>query len=354
MNFETSHDVLTVHSEENIWILPNKSSYGAENECGIFNEDLTPHLASRIYRQTHPCQQISYQNSFPCAHSNSLNGYTEIESCIFLGSLPDHYGHFVTEGLARLWYFLENHGCTGPFFYCAPEKFKYHNFIKDVFEGRVNCISEPIRVKRCYVPEPSIILQNYVNQKYWDTVEYVNKTCDTLHKYSYFPEKVYLSKLDVKNGRNIGEKLLIRYFKNKNIEIVDPTKYELGEFVAKLRTSSEIFASSGSQAHNAIFLDPRQILVELERSDHIHPFQEYIDHNRGNKRTQLRGYVERSSGDFSAGPFALYPTEEVRQHFLDKRVHFQKIWFRLHFAVVSRVSAIRLVFYKLWQRYRAR
>ena len=350
-NFETSHNVLSVKCAKNVWLVPNKSPYGGENECGIFNHDLTPHLQSRIYRYKHSCQDITYSNNFSSLTSDFLDAHKEVKECIFLGSLPDHYGHFITEGLSRLWYLLEA-GVKGPIFYCAPQNFKYHKFIRAVFGHQVKCITEPIRVDMCWVPEPSIILQNYVNTKYWNTVEYITHSCEKQYQERQRFTKVYLSKLDVKNGRNIGEKLLVRYLKSKKIKIMDPAQYELGEFIVKLRSSSEIFASSGTQAHNAIFLKPAQKLVELARSEHVHPFQEYIDQNRGSKRVRLQGYVAKSSGDFSAGPFALYPTEDVRRHFADQITPYQEIWLRSHFKIASRLSLLRSLLYKIWHRYK--
>ena len=115
---------------------------------------------------------IWYKGPSPYCKVSDINYINE--DVIFLGALHKHYGHFMLEGLSRLWFCLrikkKNYKCV---YISEDGKDKFLDFFK-IFGIRKNNLKKiimPTKFRSVTVPEPSIRLHDYFHFEYKKTID---------------------------------------------------------------------------------------------------------------------------------------------------------------------------------------
>lgn len=348
--FETCYRNLTCDLLEDVFLIPNTYLIGGETQCGVYLPSGEAVLSSIVIRQPHSSQQVTYSTQIDSIELPV--DAVEIDELLYLGAIPDHYGHFITEGMSRLWVTFNADFLHMKKVYNCSERFKFHTELQDLVGSEISRVLRPMRVKKLWLPEASIRLQNYVNNQYWNTINRViERGCRNINKNkpSAASNGLFLSKVNVKNGRNIGERFLENYFKSKGVAVIIPEQYGFYEFVGLLHSAPAVFASSGTQAHNAIFCNDDCNIFVLDRSQHVHPFQEYIKAKKRQPHQNLRCYLASESGDFSAGPFSLYPLDDVRKVFFDNPVGIKLALYRFHYKLLRRYHYVKQILRKYFR-----
>ena len=225
------------------------------------------------------------------------------EEVIFLGPLPDHYGHFITEGLSRLWLFLDGkYKNSNAIFISDNESNKFLEFW-NLFGLRPNQfkkITTPVRYRSIIIPEPSIQLHNYYHDAFNETVRAILKTLPRKEQKNLFLSKKNHSFF---NGKSIGEGSLESAFRKNNFDIIYPESLPLSDFIAMLHSAKTVASISGTSAHNAMFMSQDSNLVCLNRSNHHHPLQIMIGEMRKINTSYVDVFFNFFSPNFGNGPF---------------------------------------------------
>ncbi len=223
------------------------------------------------------------------------------EDVIFIGPIPDHYGHFITEGLSRLWPLLSLENQDKKIVYISENKINFTDFfiLFGIDQSRIKRITEPTTFKSITVSEPSIRLHDYYHQSYGETVKKILSNVPTDKENS-----IFLSKNENKrNGKSIGEKNIMNIFKKNGYEIVYPELLSVKDFLSKVYSAKRVVALSASSAHNAVFMKTGSELVCLNRSDHHHPLQIMINKMRNLKVTYCDVSLNFFKPNISNGPY---------------------------------------------------
>jgi len=237
-----------------------------------------------------------------------------------LGALNGHYGHFILEGLSRLWYFLNPENAHLKAVYISEgsnEKFMSFFGLFGLKDQDIIEIIEPIRFRSVIIPEQSIRLHDYYHILYKKTIDRIKESVT-----SGSSKKVFFSKQLSKAGRAIGESVIENVFKNNGYEIFYPEKMTPYETVSIIKGCDNFVASSGTNIHNSIFLDDKKSMVCLNRSEHIHPIQIMIDRMRGLNATYIDVFVTSSAENFGDKPCFVAMTKYLKKYFIDKEMIF--------------------------------
>jgi capsular polysaccharide biosynthesis protein len=231
------------------------------------------------------------------------------EEVIFLGALSGHYGHFILEGLSRLWPFLDKESKQKKAVFISEVK---NNKFLDLFElfglKKENLIeiNKTTRFKSIIIPEPSIRLHDYYHSKYKDTIDEIKKKIKPT-----VLDKVYFSKNYSKSGRAIGETVIQKVFVKNGYKIFYPEKMSLYETLSVMKGCMKFVASSGTNFHNSIFLNDGAECVCLNRSAHFHPIQTMIDKMRKLNVTYIDVYLTSSHESFGNAPCFMGSTKHL-------------------------------------------
>lgn len=124
---------------------------------------------------------------------------------VYLSFLPNHWGHFLTEGVSRLWAFLEypelrDFDCF--FGHANFQNPSFHEFFQScgIAPDRIKTFDRPVKIKKCYVPLPSI---NNRNRVFSDHKESLHAVADLMLQGDtpqYSDQAVYLSRSQFRGG----------------------------------------------------------------------------------------------------------------------------------------------------------
>ncbi len=239
------------------------------------------------------------------------------EEVIFIGSIPNHYGHFITEGLSRLWPLIDDL-TEKKVVYISESEVAFEDFFRlfGLVGQRVKRIISPTCFKSIIVPEASIRLHDYYHPFYSKTIEAILKKVPSSKSSCIFLSKEKNSL----NGKSIGEKHIKEVLIKNKFEIIYPELLSIEEFLSKMFSASKVIALSASSAHNAIFMKKNTELICLNRSDHHHPLQTMINEIRDLKVSYVDVSFNIFRPNFSNGPYNIIVSRYFRK-FLKKNYY---------------------------------
>lgn len=183
------------------------------------------------------------------------------EPVLFLGAIWPHYGHFLTDSMARLWaldefdrhmpvVFINNH--------C--DDFLKYDYINTIFDAlqltsrRILDCKTPYLFKRIFVPTASIQHSYRIfdcHQRAHLKVASVNARLES----GGIAEKVYLSRsaLRDKDRKSADEGRLEETLRADGFEIMYPEKLSMSQQISIFNSSKWIVGTLGSAFHTSLF-----------------------------------------------------------------------------------------------------
>ena len=202
---------------------------------------------------------------------------------MYAGMLINHFGHFLTESLSRIWYWCENSDKDMDIAFLMPKKqavfpqFWEFMDLLGIDRNKIHIIRKVTKFNKIYVPQQAHILNKSFNKKFLVPYKYISSKLSESAK-----EKYYISRRKFKGGTLcMGEELLENLYKNNGFKIVYPEKLSLKEQVMIMKSASELAGVSGTGMHMALFADEGINITILERSDS--PIKEQVIINQALK-----------------------------------------------------------------------
>ena len=252
------------------------------------------------------------------------------ERTLYIGHFhTSHYGNFLFDNLARLWYVV-SHREEKLLFAYTSNGFDLRNYpaylhILSYFgitENNLLYITKPASFSCLIEPEMSFIHDRYYTLDYIDIYDYIRSQINT----SRYPrcEKVYFTRTHLKRHKEVGEAIFERFFQMNGYTVLAPESLSFEEQVGIVNNCSVLASIEGTLAHNFVFANrggqirPRQII--LKKQSCIIPRQFMINQAVGIPAEYIEVYKEPFKGfpiNYDRGPFLLCWNDEIRK-FADK------------------------------------
>jgi capsular polysaccharide biosynthesis protein len=201
---------------------------------------------------------------------------------IFLGVMSAHFGHFILETLSRVWFLIDNPKLDlNEYRICYLDDGYNENWNK-IFDliGIPSCniimVDRPMRFSDVIIPEQSFVLNYSAHPAYFKVFEFINQKLARTDPY----RKIFLTKSKSPSQRGFGDEVLARSFAQIGFEIIAPEELDISDFMKLMSECHTLVASSGTNAHNSVFLQNGSKLICLNRSQHMHPSQLLIDQGK--------------------------------------------------------------------------
>lgn len=195
------------------------------------------------------------------------------ETVVYCGYLVNHWGHFLIEGVTRLWYFLENDPTVDKYVFFVDEneerqiKGNYREFLELLkIWDKLEIINKPVTYREVIVPELGIkCCTSYVPQLL-NVFETIANNVVPQHDWET-PEKIYYSRSQFAKGIpfEFGFASLDNYFAKNGYTILYPEKVPLSRMIHYIRNSKVVASLSGSLPHNMLFARNGQKVEIVER-----------------------------------------------------------------------------------------
>jgi hypothetical protein len=202
------------------------------------------------------------------AHNDVIEG-----NSAYLGNLYSHYGHFITEGLSRLYDFQEldkfDNLLFTPFVFDYPktETRPYHNYFFEQLS------IEPSKVKILY--ETTKLERVTVFPQMWTLNDSVDSSLKSLYDHLRFikskiscdQENIFCSKRPSEHtshpDRISNQQLVEDLFQSNGFRTIFPEDLSVEEQMGIYKGSNLIVSTSGSTLHNILFGREKTRFVEL-------------------------------------------------------------------------------------------
>lgn len=242
------------------------------------------------------------------------------EKVVYCGYLVNHWGHFLIEGVTRLWYFLENDPTIDKYVFFMDEneereiKGNYRMFLELLkIWDKLEIITRPTTYREVIVPELGIHMRKAYTPKLlkvFDAIAdnvVIDPAWDT-------PEKIYYSRSQFQKGQQFefGFASLDNFFEKNGYRILYPEKVPLDRMIHYIRNSKVVATLSGSLPHNMLFARNGQKVEIVERLVISDDNQTDVNRMRELDVVYIDANIPVYTIDF-VGPFIMGYTPELQR-----------------------------------------
>ncbi|MDT1064629.1 glycosyltransferase 61 family protein [Paracoccus sp. CPCC 101403] len=256
-----SNSSLTVRSYSFAAVIPQLN--GSTNE-GAFEKDGTPidgsslRRAKRIYRG-------------PKEEFNAAPTRREASAVLFGGYYFNHFGHFITEGLSRLWKYGELSDIDKIVFLKGDlDRLGRSDVLKHLIPEadlcKIEIITEATQYDEVIIPDPGFVIRSSFNANHWSWLKRATDMVEARGRIQKRPEPLYLSRSsqDVTKRLGYGELELEAALMNAGFRVITPEKLPFLQQVRILAEHDTIVGLEGSHLHNLIFSRGEKRVIQLD------------------------------------------------------------------------------------------
>jgi capsular polysaccharide biosynthesis protein len=197
---------------------------------------------------------------------------------LYLSWLPNHWGHFLTEGISRLWATAQLHldGSIG-YFYTKVEtsdSMRSCLSLAGVEPDRIVTFARPTKIRRVYVPEASFSNRGRAYACHADWPRGVaERALGAASRRSGSDQPVYISRSAVRSFRTIrNESTIEALLAARVVMIWHPERLPLSDQIQVINEHATFIGCWGSAFHNQLFnLDPSLVSTHLFCEGLINP-----------------------------------------------------------------------------------
>lgn len=195
------------------------------------------------------------------------------EKVVYCGYMVNHWGHFLIEGVCRLWYFLEQDNTVDKYIFVLDEneereiRGNYREFLKLLgIWDKLEFINKPITFREVLIPELALKCHTYYSPKLRKMFDVVADNVVVDPSWETY-EKIYYSRSQLTKGMpfEFGYDMLDAFFAQNGYQTLYPEKVPLGQMIHYIRNSKVVASLSGSLPHNMFFARNGQTVEIIER-----------------------------------------------------------------------------------------
>lgn len=188
------------------------------------------------------------------------------ETVVYGGFLINQFGHFITESISRLWYYVQNPNIKFKFIFLNFDNnpnIYFTNILESIGLSFDQCelITTPTQFYKVIVPDQSLYFANGFRMECKLIYDHlILKSTPSLHK------KIYLSKTQYGDNSGLQEKYFENFYKSRGFEIIYPENFSFLEQVGILNAAEEVVCTMGTIQHLTFFCTNNAKVTVLNRA----------------------------------------------------------------------------------------
>lgn len=210
------------------------------------------------------------------------------QKVVYCGYMIKHWGHYLMEGVSRLWYFLENDPTIDRYIFAMDEneerevKGNYRVFLELLgIWDKITFINKPTTYREVVVPELAFRNHEYLSPKFTAIYESAAANIRLDPSWKKY-DKIFLSRSNFNhtNPLEFGQEVIDNFFHVNDYKILYPETLSLDQLIFYIRNAQIVASISGTPPHHMMFAHDGQQLIILERSAMNNPYQVCVDQLR--------------------------------------------------------------------------
>lgn len=257
------------------------------------------------------------------------------EHVVFAGGgyIFSHFGHFLLEGLARLYPMLDDFYRDKKFVFVVRHGTKslpayVMNFLSaiGITPENIILIDKTTKFAGVYVPPQASDIAKYIAPIMIRVFDLIAKNLGNADIKTY--DKIYMSRGKMNDGRTFGESQIEHIFEKNGYKIIYPEKLSLDEQITLVHNCRVLSGTAGTALHLAVFMRPGGHVVQIKRNsgnaDNAY-IQNQICELKNLNFTTVFGSIERiPTGHFSQIPQIIGITDSMIKFFDDNNFKYTK------------------------------
>ena len=196
------------------------------------------------------------------------------ETVLYIGVIPDHWGHFLIDCVSRIWGAMEVRDsviiayCTFTYDY-NPLAGNYGEFIKllGIDTDRFIRVEMPMKFDEIIIPERIMSFGLECNAHYVSVIKKVIDNALSVPIDNEVIDKIYFSRRHFRPAidTEVGEEEIEENFRRNGFAVLYPEELSLRKLIFYLQNCRVAVSLSGTAAHNAIFAGKDAKIIILNR-----------------------------------------------------------------------------------------
>lgn len=243
-------------------------------QCGVYNQSGLLDDSTVLYRGTKRLSSLPHSVDI----TKFASEFQIVEKAVYGGFLTRHYGHILTESIARLWA-VSKYSHLPVLFCGAHKKVPLVSLLANIYShsGAIEFLLPtcPIRIKRLVVPTPTMINRRYVHPEH---ALPLRRSAQIILQTGSRRRLTYLSRSRLaSDSRKITNELAIEsMIESLGGHVYHPQEHELYKQIAVVCNSEVVVSSIGSAVHTLLFSTSIQKIIYV-CADWINPNFPMID-----------------------------------------------------------------------------
>lgn len=243
------------------------------------------------------------------------------ENVVFIGQIFRHWGNFLFDCLARVWYVLQEEQTKIAYCYSLQSpndefEHKCRDFFRllGISSDRLIEIRKPTRFHTVIIPQMSVFPGIFCSKEFLNVFDKaINNVTKAMTGDVY--DKIYLTRTQMTSCKELGEREIENIFRKLGFKIVAPEKLMIEEQIY-LFSHCRVFASiEGTTSHNIMFAREQTEHIILRKQRYVNTRQVLFDRLRNIEPQYIDVFFEpykRFPIDHDTGPFWVGITSSMR------------------------------------------
>ena len=194
------------------------------------------------------------------------------EDVIYLGTAHMflHFGHFLIEGVSRMWPLLYKRYASRKVVIALDGKRDIPQFVRKtlvalgVKDSDIMVIHKNTRFASVLVPKQSTNIGINILPITGKVFDKISNALGNVKTETY--DKIYLSRAAMNDGRTFGEKNIEKIFSKNGYKVIYPETLSYEHQITLVKNCRVLAGAAGSALHLALFMKPKNRVVQIKRN----------------------------------------------------------------------------------------
>ena len=196
------------------------------------------------------------------------NYFLDVDA-VYLGTLEDHFGHFLLEHTTRLHALLKQQYRGKKYILVnnrqlvSVSDFVYQLFaLLGIDKEDLIIVSSTVGIRRLHIPDVAFEIPHMSSATFGDIFDVAASAVPAVKKH----EKVYVSRLKLGERATFGEEQVQQIFVSNGYEVIYPESMSLKEQISFMKHCKCLAGIAGSALHLSLFMPSGGTVVQIKRN----------------------------------------------------------------------------------------